>query len=332
MHLRILKILVCPQCRQREFKLEKFEYIDVEVVEGRLICLKCKIWFRIQNGILDFLPLNLRRSDSYLKFSNKYKIVYKLLEVDTRDNEGKSSQIDFFKKDVFDYEKTVVNNKYYKALDNVTIERWIKKNLSEAGKVLELGCGTARQSIPLAKIGIKTIAIDISEEMLLLGRKKVIKSKLQDYIDFVIADCEDPPFVNNYFNACIFYGTLHHIPKPQLALFNAAKKLRSGGLMYTSDPNKSGLRFIFDLAMGLWPLYEENTGEGELIGENKLGKWLKRAGLMSEISFSTFMLPHFFIFSFEMNQWILALSDRLFAKIPLIRSLGGIIIAQGVKK
>ncbi len=43
------------------------------------------------------------------------------------------------------------------------------------GEVLELGCGTGRVLIPIAKEGIKIAGLDASEEMLNVARKKIEK-------------------------------------------------------------------------------------------------------------------------------------------------------------
>ncbi|MBU2565931.1 class I SAM-dependent methyltransferase [Patescibacteria group bacterium] len=66
------------------------------------------------------------------------------------------------------------------------IEFYIKKLKSKKHKVLELGCGTGRITIPLKKAGINIVGLDNAKEMIKIARKKAVKAKLK--IPFIIGD------------------------------------------------------------------------------------------------------------------------------------------------
>lgn len=244
MNINTISLILCTNCGAKNWTIEKFASKGSSIEKGRIICKRCKIWFRIENGILDLLPLALRRDDLYEPFSKKHHLSFTPSVKDPKAIKGKLSQITFFKETIEEYESAVVNSKFYKALDRFLFWNWVNKNISGKDFVLDLGCGTARQSIPLAKANAKVIGIDICEEMLMLGRQKIKKADVDDLVDLIVADCENAPVVDNRFTACVLYGTLHHIPRPDKALESASSKLVAGGLVYAMEPNKSPLRFI----------------------------------------------------------------------------------------
>jgi ubiquinone/menaquinone biosynthesis C-methylase UbiE len=54
--------------------------------------------------------------------------------------------------------------------------------------ILELGCGTGEDAIYLARLGHKVLATDISEEMVLMARKKAGREKLAGRVTFKVMD------------------------------------------------------------------------------------------------------------------------------------------------
>lgn len=331
----ILTFLLCPNCEASNFRFEPYLVKNENIEEGRLLCTSCNIWFRIENGIIDLLPLHLRRNEFYNSFAKKFGIPYSSIKVKKlSDSEQiKLSQIRFFKKEMEDYEKKVVNSPYYKALDSITFLTWIKEHIPPGAFILDLGCGTGRQCIPLTRMGIHTIGIDISEEMLLKAKKKIEYLKHGPLVDLIVGDAENPPVKNNLFDGCIFYGTLHHLADKQNAIINASNKMKEGGLFYSLDPHKSPARGIFDFLSKFWKLYNEEADTHALLTESQLQQWLSSAGINIKIKISTYLPPHtFYFFNRNINVSLLKISDILFSHLPLIRKLGGVIISSGVKK
>jgi len=60
--------------------------------------------------------------------------------------------------------------------------------------VLELGCGTGRITLPLAKAGITVVGLDRSESMLARARKRVTRAKLARRARLVRGDIRHLPF------------------------------------------------------------------------------------------------------------------------------------------
>lgn len=334
MKRKIVPLLLCSNCGSDGLELNSFDAIGDEVNEGILVCRPCRIWYRIEEGIADLLPLNLRRNKIHEDFAKNHNIPFNNSEPQNLSEKEKISQMNFFRDNVGEYERKVVNSKYYHVLDQVIFIDWICKNLHSGDTVLELGCGTGRQCIPLARQGIATVGIDISEEMLIYAKEKIRSFNLQASVDLIVGDATNPPVKNDFFNACIIYGSLHHFPDKSALLQNAIKKIRHRGLFFSLDPNDSPFRMIFDLAMKVWKLYNNDDVEDNyLLSEKWLSQCLLNAGVQSRIRYSTFILPHvFYLFNNSLNIKLLRLSDIFCNKFSFLRHFGGAIIAEGIKQ
>lgn len=331
MNVNIVEYLICPNCKHHQLQLESYYLVGNGVQDGSLTCHKCGIWYRIENGIVDMLPLNLRDNELYQKFAANYKLF--LGNNQNSITNEKSLQVDFFKKYANGYETDVVNSKYYKSLDIITFTNWMKKNLNPGQLVLELGCGTGRQAIQLAGHNVRTIGIDISEHMLNFTKRKIDALQLNEYVDLIVGDAEDPPVRDNSFNACVLIGTLHHLPNKQVAIINTSKKIVRNGLFYSVDPHKSPIRFIFDFLMRIWKLYDEDASGDPLLSEEQLRQWLFDSDITYTIRLSTYFPPHMFqILDVKTNTLLLKITDSIFNRIFLTRGLAGVIIAEGIKK
>jgi SAM-dependent methyltransferase len=62
------------------------------------------------------------------------------------------------------------------------------------GRVLELGCGTGRLTIPLGRAGVPIVGIDRSTPMLARARQRVSRSRLQSKVQLVRGDIRALPF------------------------------------------------------------------------------------------------------------------------------------------
>ena len=71
---------------------------------------------------------------------------------------------------------------------------WQNLALNAGGRVLELGCGTGRVSLPLARAGVPLVGVDRSAAMLAFARRRVRRSQLHGRLRLVQADIRHLPF------------------------------------------------------------------------------------------------------------------------------------------
>jgi ubiquinone/menaquinone biosynthesis C-methylase UbiE len=96
---------------------------------------------------------------------------------------------------------------------------WRRVAAGAGGPVLELGCGTGRVSLPLARAGVNLVGIDRSAPMLDRARKRFAKSptlQLTNSLTFVRGDIRQLPFEDETFSMVVApYGILQSLIRPR---------------------------------------------------------------------------------------------------------------------
>ncbi|HEY6951944.1 MAG TPA: class I SAM-dependent methyltransferase [Bacteroidota bacterium] len=136
------------------------------------------------------------------------------------------------------------------------IEREISSNRSTG--ILDIGCGTGRHAIELARRGYSVTGIDLSESMLAKARLKAREAGLR--IEFIQSDARTLQFVNEFDLVIMLceggFSLMETDEMNFMILQSAAKALREKG------------KFIFTTLNGLFPLFHSvkdfvNRGESE---------------------------------------------------------------------
>jgi SAM-dependent methyltransferase len=116
----------------------------------------------------------------------------------------------------------------------------------EVHTVLEIACGTANLTIPLAREGFRMFGLDFSPEMLELARRKTAESQLD--IDYLCQDMTLPYPLASLDAVVCFYGGLNFLNTPQLlsqALAAVGKALKPGGLFLFEQYGPALMRSSF---------------------------------------------------------------------------------------
>lgn len=331
MQSKFVTFLKCSNCDSKKLETELFEKNEYQSIKnGRIICTNCKEWYKIENSIIDLLPVELRDYEKYKRFSKKWNLKFQ-----EKNKSGFSDlqqrQMNFFKEESKVYDTDITNSIFYQASNKLCLYEWISK-IEPPKIILDIGGGTGRQSIPLAEAGNFVVSVDISEEMLKITQEKSHKKGLDNRVEFITADANKFPFQSEIFDAAICSSTLHHVPDPKNTIQEAARILKKGGLWYSYDPHKTPFRFVFEFAMKLKKLYEEEASAKPLIKSVQLKQWCEEAGLNVHIRYHTFILPHFInLLSLNNAYKILKFTDALFGTVPLFKKSGGVIISDGIK-
>jgi uncharacterized protein YbaR (Trm112 family) len=68
----LLEILLCPICKYHPLELHVFKE-EQEIVEGIIVCDKCKRWYPVIDEIPNMLPDELRKGKDDLPFLKKWR-------------------------------------------------------------------------------------------------------------------------------------------------------------------------------------------------------------------------------------------------------------------
>jgi ubiquinone/menaquinone biosynthesis C-methylase UbiE len=117
--------------------------------------------------------------------------------------------------------------------------------------VLEIGCGTGKNTVWLIEKAKMVTAIDLSDEMLAKAKEKITSHKVQ----FIQADITFPwRFIDKQYDLVSFSLVLEHIHNLDHIFNEASRSLKEGGHLYIGElhPYKqySGTKARFDTDEG----------------------------------------------------------------------------------
>ena len=121
--------------------------------------------------------------------------------------------------------------------------------------VLDDGAGTGDAAIVASKFAKKVIAIDLSEGMLKVAKKK---AKNRKNIQFIQMDAENLKFKNEYFDKIISIVALHYCPNFKKALSEIFRVLKTKGIfcvIMVTIPREYQYKMIFK-RIPKWPTLE----------------------------------------------------------------------------
>jgi SAM-dependent methyltransferase len=138
---------------------------------------------------------------------------------------------------------------------------WERLALATEGPALELGCGTGRIAVPLARAGATVVGIDRSAPMLARARRRLRRGRFAGGASLVLGDIRHLPFRAGRFRLVMApYGILQSLTREadlRATLASVARVLPKGG------------RFAIDLVPDL-PRWSEYTSRKTL--EGRMGK------------------------------------------------------------
>ncbi len=107
--------------------------------------------------------------------------------------------------------------------------------------VLELGCGTGRLLLPLARTGHSVVGLDTSAEMLAEASAKILEERkqVQERIELLKLDMSDFSLAKRFGLIVLPYNTLMHLDRLQLkaTLSNIKDHLAAGGCLFVDVDN-----------------------------------------------------------------------------------------------
>ncbi|MBN2080319.1 MAG: class I SAM-dependent methyltransferase [Spirochaetes bacterium] len=126
---------------------------------------------------------------------------------------------------------SMYDKKYWKAYqDTIEISR---KHLSPRHTSLDIACGTGITVVELAASVRHIAAIDISERMIEIARKKSRDRGIEN-VDFAVTDIFDARFDDTRFDVVFANNILHFFPDTERALGRIRELLHPGGIFISA--------------------------------------------------------------------------------------------------
>ena len=135
-------------------------------------------------------------------------------------------------------------------------KRWKKNILNIAKKLkpknaLDLATGTADIAINLGSISdCKVVGVDISEQMLNVGRKKITKMKLDEFVRLETGDAENLNFKDNYFDLVTIGFGVRNFQDLEKGLRESFRVLNKEGtliILETSVPENRIMKLFYSI-------------------------------------------------------------------------------------
>lgn len=131
--------------------------------------------------------------------------------------------------------------------DNI-VYQWIKENMTEGMRLLDVGCATGRLIQKMDRCTKKSYfyGIDISADMTTKARLKLEGAR--NYVEIINDEFIAHNFGNDKFDIVVFKFALHHMKNEGSALLKAKELLNTGGklIVYTPGSGHFDELFKFD--------------------------------------------------------------------------------------
>lgn len=129
----------------------------------------------------------------------------------------------------FDFAAEVGITKHMGSLD--ATEKLIELcHMAKCNRVLDVGCGVGVTPCYIARrLGCRVVGVDISKRMVERSRQRARSEKLQDRVDFRIADAQALPFEDEFFDAVITESVTAFPEDKQKAVKEYVRVTKPGG-------------------------------------------------------------------------------------------------------
>ena len=205
MKSKLLEFLVCPSCRS-DFKHIIRKRQKNEIIEGTLICLKCRDKFFIRKGIPSFLTDTTK---GFVKTEDAFSTKWKLNHKNHQENDWIKFQQNWF-----------LERYGWKSIAK------FQNFLATKNLILDAGTGVGNSAKMLsANPDSEVFALDASESIEFAYKKY---GKIPN-IHFLQADLRKLPFRTSFFDYIYSDQVLHHTKNTETSFKYLTKFLSKGG-------------------------------------------------------------------------------------------------------
>jgi len=181
-------------------------------------------------------------------------------------------------------------------------------------RILEVGCGMGRYTLPLVRRGLNVEGLDLSPRLL-----EQLRSYAADEPEITLhcADILDPPErLIGGFDAVIGFFTLHHLQDIPGCIAAQVPLLRPGGVMVYLEPNAFNPLYYLQMALVPGMSWEGDGGTIKMRGR-PIGKAMRAAGLVDFAVKRFGFFPPFVRNRLKSDRWE-RFAERLPGLYPLL--------------
>jgi len=142
---------------------------------------------------------------------------------------------------VYDFSEYLYWTRKMEEAEERVIGKWVDGFFAVC---LDVGCGTGRYSLRIARVGVEVVALDLSLKRL---RLKAKKSGVYDRVNVVVADGERLPLRENAFDCLVCALAFDHFEDCEGAAGEFSRILKNNGLCVLSVFNGCTLGFSEDI-------------------------------------------------------------------------------------
>ncbi|MCA9215638.1 MAG: class I SAM-dependent methyltransferase [Planctomycetales bacterium] len=129
----------------------------------------------------------------------------------------------------------------YDEMDHAEVNRLFVQDLLAVGDlgtdILDLGTGTARIPIELCRQNddVRVLAVDLAYSMLDVAKLNIEIANVADRVTLGLVDAKALEYEDGAFSTVMSNSIVHHVPEPAVALTQAVRVTKSGGLLFFRD-------------------------------------------------------------------------------------------------
>jgi len=129
--------------------------------------------------------------------------------------------------------------------------------------VVDIGCGEGEVALRLARLGHRVPAVDSSRAMIAALKKRLAREgDAGSRVEAHVGDTERLPLADGVADVVLMSQILHHAPRPEAALAEAARVAKPGGRVVVLDLAKHDQEWTRERMGDLWLGFDTNELEG----------------------------------------------------------------------
>lgn len=157
---------------------------------------------------------------------------------------------------------------------------YLDQYLPSHASILEIGAGTGRYTLELARRGYTLTAVDLSAALIEVCRKRIADEQLERQVRLVLADARNLSQVGeDKFDVVLLMGPLYHLvvdADRMAAVKEAYNRLRKGGLIFSAFISRFGM--MGDLIKNVPALIEAQAEVRSVLEKGKTPDDFPRGG------------------------------------------------------